>query len=132
MKDDLKRKAETCSPHCPLISFSYIFYAIKSCVRLSIYIFLKNEIGVCLRRNFRILRMNGRRLFASTEVRIVFILISVVCNTGGPDKSLARAGRKQTRKHLKERARFQQHRDASCHQVFFPRKARRRRKFTPF
>ena len=30
------------------------------------------------------------------------------------------------------RARFQQHRDASCHQVFSPCKARRRRKFTPF
>ena len=28
-------------------------------------------------------------------------------------------------------ARFQQHRDASCHQVFFSYKARRRRKFTP-
>ena len=36
------------------------------------------------------------------------------------DKSLARPGRKQARKHVRRRARFQQHRDASCHQVFFP------------
>jgi len=37
------------------------------------------------------------------------------------------------RKHVRRRARFQQHGDASCHQVFFFFcKARRRRKFTPF
>jgi len=37
------------------------------------------------------------------------------------------------RKNVRRRARFQQHRDASCHQVFFlPCKVRRRRKFTPF
>ena len=36
------------------------------------------------------------------------------------------------RKHVRRRARFQQHRDASCHQAFFLTcKARRRRKFTP-
>ena len=35
-------------------------------------------------------------------------------------------------KHVTGRARFQQHRDASCRQVFFPCKARCRRKFTPF
>ena len=36
-------------------------------------------------------------------------------------------------KHVRRRARFQQHWDASCHQdVFPPCKARRRRKFTPF
>ena len=34
----------------------------------------------------------------------------------GVDKSLARPGRKQARKHVKE-ARFQRHRDASCRQV---------------
>jgi hypothetical protein len=37
----------------------------------------------------------------------------------GADKSLARSERKQARKHVRE-ARFQQHRDASSHQVFFP------------
>ena len=37
------------------------------------------------------------------------------------------------RKHVRRRARFQQHRDASSHQVLlFSCKARRRRKFTPF
>jgi len=36
------------------------------------------------------------------------------------------------RKHVRRRAGFQQHRDASCHQVFFSCNARRRRKFTPF
>ena len=36
----------------------------------------------------------------------------------GADKSLARPRRKQARKHVRE-ARFQQHRDASCHQDFF-------------
>ena len=35
----------------------------------------------------------------------------------GADKSLARPIRKQIRKHNRRRARFQQHRDASCHQV---------------
>ena len=52
----------------------------------------------------------------------------------GADKSLARPGRKQARKHVKGRARFQQHRDASCHQVFFffSCKAMRQRKYTPF
>jgi len=50
----------------------------------------------------------------------------------GADKSLARPGRKQARKHVRRRARFQQHRDAICYQVFFSCKARRRRKFTPF
>ena len=38
---------------------------------------------------------------------------------------------KAERKHVRRRARFQQHRDASCHQVFSPCKTRRRRKFTP-
>jgi len=38
----------------------------------------------------------------------------------GADKSLARPGRKEARKHVRRRARFQQHRDASCHQVFLP------------
>ena len=32
---------------------------------------------------------------------------------------IPRPGRKQARNHVKERPRFQQHRDASCHQVFF-------------
>ena len=36
----------------------------------------------------------------------------------GADKSLARPGRKQARKYVRD-ARFQQYRDASCHQVFF-------------
>jgi len=36
------------------------------------------------------------------------------------DKSLARPGRNQFRKHVRRLARFQQHRDASCHQVFLP------------
>ena len=36
------------------------------------------------------------------------------------------------RKHVRGRARFQQHRDTSCHQGFFSCKARCRRKFTPF
>ena len=37
------------------------------------------------------------------------------------------------RKHVRWSARFQQHRDASCHKVlFFSCKARRPRKFTPF
>ena len=35
----------------------------------------------------------------------------------GDDKSLARPGRKQGRRHVRRRARFQQHRDASCHQI---------------
>ena len=38
----------------------------------------------------------------------------------GADKSLTRLGRKQARKHVRRRAQFQQHRDASCHQVSFP------------
>jgi len=37
----------------------------------------------------------------------------------GAGKSLDRPGRKQARKHVRD-ARFQQHWDASCHQVFFP------------
>ena len=36
------------------------------------------------------------------------------------------------RKPVRRRARFQQHRAASCHQVFLSRKARCRRNFTPF
>ena len=36
----------------------------------------------------------------------------------GADKSLTRPGKKQARKHVRD-ARFQQHRDASCHQVLF-------------
>ena len=35
----------------------------------------------------------------------------------GADKSLARPGRKQARKHVRDARDFQQHRDASCHQV---------------
>jgi len=37
----------------------------------------------------------------------------------GADKSLARPGRKQSSEACLGRARFQQHRDASCHQFFF-------------
>jgi len=37
----------------------------------------------------------------------------------GAGKSLARPGRKQARKNARRRARFQQNRDASCHQVSF-------------
>ena len=39
---------------------------------------------------------------------------------GRADKSLARPGRKQAGKHVRRRARFQQNRDANCHQVSFP------------
>ena len=42
-----------------------------------------------------------------------------VRNYRGADKSLARPGRIKARKHVRRRARFQQHGDASCHQVFF-------------
>ena len=38
----------------------------------------------------------------------------------GADNSLARPRRKQARKHVRVCVRFQQHRDASCHQVSFP------------
>ena len=41
----------------------------------------------------------------------------------GADKSLARPGRKQAQKHVRPRARFQQNRDACCHQGFFSCKA---------
>ena len=37
----------------------------------------------------------------------------------GADKYLARPGREQARKDIRRRARFQQHRDASSHQVSF-------------
>ena len=37
----------------------------------------------------------------------------------GADKSLARPGRKKSSEACQGRARFQQHRDASCHQVSF-------------
>jgi len=37
----------------------------------------------------------------------------------GADKSLARPGRKQTRKHVTERVRFHQNRDMSWNQVCF-------------
>jgi len=40
-----------------------------------------------------------------------------MCCTGGADKSLARPGNKQARKHVTRNARFQQHRDASYHQA---------------
>jgi len=36
----------------------------------------------------------------------------------GAGKSLARPGRKQVRKHVREERIFQQHRGASCHQAF--------------
>jgi len=38
----------------------------------------------------------------------------------GADMSLARPGGKQARKHVRDAARFQQHRHATCHQVSFP------------
>jgi len=50
----------------------------------------------------------------------------------GADKSLARPGRKHARKLVRAFPRFQQHRDASCYQFFFPCKTMRRRKFTLF
>ena len=37
----------------------------------------------------------------------------------GADKSLAQPGRKTSSEACKGRARFQQHRDASCYHVFF-------------
>jgi len=40
----------------------------------------------------------------------------VKCYTEGADKCLARQGSSEA---CQGRARFQQHRDASCHQVFF-------------
>jgi len=55
---------------------------------------------------------------------IVYYLLFVTTNTykyiPGADKSLARSGRKPARKHVRRRARFQQHQDASYHQVFLP------------
>ena len=39
--------------------------------------------------------------------------------TRGADKSLTRPGKKTSLEACQGRARFQQHRDASCHQVFF-------------
>jgi len=44
--------------------------------------------------------------------------ISFSCQ--GADNSFARTERAQVEKHVRRRARFQQHRDASCHQVLFP------------
>jgi len=38
----------------------------------------------------------------------------------GVDKSLARPGRKKSSEACQGRARFQQHRDAGCHQLLFP------------
>ena len=64
------------------------------------------------------------------ELIAVDRLILTMCYYLGADKSLARPGRKQGRKHVRN-ARFQQHWDASC-QKRFSCKARRRRKFTPF
>jgi len=51
----------------------------------------------------------------------------------GADKSLAPTRKETSSEACQGRSRFQQHRDASCHQGFsFSCKARRRRKFTPF
>ena len=47
------------------------------------------------------------------------------------DKSLAPNRKETSLEGCQGRGWFQQHRDASCHQVFFPCKPRRRRKFTP-
>ena len=49
----------------------------------------------------------------------------------GADKSLARLGRKQARKHVRDARDFNNIEFASCHQVFSC-KARRRRKFRSF
>ena len=43
---------------------------------------------------------------------------SISCQ--GADKSFAGTERAQAEKHVRRRARFQQHRDASCHQFLFP------------
>ena len=55
-----------------------------------------------------------------------------ICTQRSADKSLARPGNKQGRKHVRRRVRFQQHQDASCGQVFSPCNSRLRRKFTQF
>ena len=47
-------------------------------------------------------------------------MFQIICsNNRGADKSLAQPGRKQPRKHVRRRARFQQHVDASFHHFFF-------------
>jgi len=95
--------------------------------------------------NFRFVRSNALLTRLGPEISLL---------RGGADKSLARrtspCRRTESvvsvhvpncksllitdaeRKHVRRRARFQQHRDASCHQVFFSCKARHRRKFMPF
>jgi len=50
----------------------------------------------------------------------------------GADKSLARPGRKQARKHVRDARDFNNIETRAVIKFFFPRKARRRRKFTPF
>jgi len=88
------------------------------------------------------------------NVVVIVVVVVVVVVRRGADKSLARPTAlcrrcwkegsvhvpncksflvtEAERKHVRRRARFQQHGDVSCHQVFFFCKARRRRKFTPF
>ena len=54
-------------------------------------------------------------------MRMLFLYVYVYTHTKiqrGADKSLARPGGKQAMKHVRLRARFQQHRDARCDQVF--------------
>jgi len=50
----------------------------------------------------------------------------------GADKSLARPGRKQARKHVRDARDFDDIETRAVIKFFFSCKARRRRKFTPF
>jgi len=50
----------------------------------------------------------------------------------GADKSLARPGRKQARKHVRDACNFNIKTQVAIKFFFPPCKARRRRKFTPF
>ena len=52
--------------------------------------------------------------------------------TQGADKSLARPGRKQARKHVRDAREFKNIETRVVIKFFSPCKARRRRKFTPF
>jgi len=79
-----------------------------------------------------ILSLGGflRRLVRSAGLQV--LLVSILCQYRGADRSLTRSGRKQARKHVRDARDFNNIETRAVIRFFFFSKARHRRKFTPF
>ena len=117
----IKQDILVCTIHC--VNLTHIKVQLTSPTPLTfacvtVNPFLNQRSTGCVKRLFIVLEVKGINHKVLVDLELIYCII--LYNTRPADKSLARPGRKQARKHVRDARDCNKTRDASCRQVLFP------------